>query len=45
VSAPGEILVSRNARDLAIGSRTEFEDRGTHTLEGVSDAWQLFAER
>lgn len=39
----GEILVSRTARDLAIGSHIEFEDRGTHTLKGVPDAWQVFA--
>ncbi len=39
----GEILVSRTARDLAVGSRIEFEDRGTHALKGVSQDWQVFA--
>ncbi len=41
----GEILASRTARDLAVGSRIEFEDRGTHALKGVPDKWQLFAVR
>ena len=39
----GEVLASRTVRDLAVGSKLEFEDRGTHTLKGVSDDWQLFA--
>jgi class 3 adenylate cyclase len=41
----GEILVSRTVRDLAVGSRLEFEDRGMHTLKGVPEQWQLFAVR
>ena len=39
----GEVLASRTVRDLAAGSKIEFEDRGTHTLKGVSDSWQIFA--
>jgi pimeloyl-ACP methyl ester carboxylesterase/class 3 adenylate cyclase len=39
----GEILVSRTVRDLAIGSKLAFEARGSHTLKGVSDTWDLFA--
>lgn len=39
----GEVLASRTVRDLAVGSKLEFEDRGTHTLQGVSDPWQIFA--
>jgi len=39
----GEVLASRTVRDLAAGSKLEFEDRGTHTLKGVSDSWQIFA--
>jgi class 3 adenylate cyclase len=39
----GEVLASRTVRDLAAGSKLQFEDRGTHTLKGVSDSWQLFA--
>jgi len=39
----GEILVSRTVKDLVVGSGIEFNDRGTHELKGVPDAWQLFA--
>jgi len=38
----GEVLASRTVRDLAVGSKLEFEDRGTHTLKGVSDPWQIY---
>jgi class 3 adenylate cyclase len=40
---PGEVLVSRTVKDLVAGSGIEFTDRGTHTLKGVPDAWQLHA--
>ena len=40
---PGEILVSRTVRDLVAGSDIALEDRGTHTLKGLSDPWHLFA--
>ena len=33
----GEVLVSRTTRDLAVGSKIAFDDRGTHTLKGVPD--------
>jgi class 3 adenylate cyclase len=39
----GEILVSRTVRDLVAGSGIRFTDRGTHTLKGVEDEWQLYA--
>ncbi len=39
----GEVLASRTVRDLAVGSKLEFVDRGTHTLKGVADPWQVFA--
>ena len=42
-AGPGEILVSRTVRDLVTGSGIDLEDRGTHTLKGLSDPWQLFA--
>ena len=45
LAGSGEILVTRTVRDLAVGSRLEFEERGTHMLKGVPDAWQLFAVR
>jgi class 3 adenylate cyclase len=42
-AGPGEILVSRTVRDLVTGFGIALEDRGTHTLKGLSDPWQLFA--
>lgn len=39
----GEVLVSRTVRDLVSGSGLAFEDRGTHTLKGVPEDWQLYA--
>jgi class 3 adenylate cyclase len=42
-AGPGEILVSRTVHDLVTGSGIALEDRGTHTLKGLSDPWQLFA--
>jgi class 3 adenylate cyclase len=44
-AGPGEVLVSRTVRDLVAGSDITQEDRGTHTLKGVGDQWQLFAAR
>jgi class 3 adenylate cyclase len=40
---PGEVLVSRTVVDLVTGSGLRFEDRGTHSLKGVPDEWQLYA--
>ncbi len=42
---PGEVLVSRTVRDLVAGSGLEFEDRGTRSLKGVPEEWQLYAVR
>jgi class 3 adenylate cyclase len=42
-AAPGEVLVSRTVRDLVAGSGITLQDRGTHTLKGLDDPWQLFA--
>lgn len=39
----GEVLASRTVKDLVAGSGLRFIDRGTHTLKGVLDDWQLFA--
>lgn len=41
----GEVLASRTVRDLTAGSKLEGEDRGLHTLKGVSDDWQIFCVR
>jgi class 3 adenylate cyclase len=43
VAGAGEVLVSRTVKDLVAGSGIEFADRGTHTLKGVPDEWQLYA--
>jgi class 3 adenylate cyclase len=39
----GEILCSRTVKDLVAGSGFIFTDRGTHSLKGVADDWQLYA--
>ena len=39
----GEVLVSTTVKDLVIGSGITFEDRGTHVLKGVQDAWTLYS--
>jgi class 3 adenylate cyclase len=43
VAGAGEVLVSRTLRDILIGSRYGFADRGMHQLKGVPDRWQLYA--
>jgi class 3 adenylate cyclase len=45
MAGSGEVLVSRTTRDLAVGSKIEFDDRGTHMLKGVPEPWQVFAAR
>jgi class 3 adenylate cyclase len=39
----GEIVCSRTVKDLVAGAGYAFADRGTRTLKGVPDSWQLFA--
>jgi hypothetical protein len=39
----GEILCSRTVKDLVAGSGFSFADRGTHSLKGFPDDWQLCA--
>lgn len=43
LAGPAEVLVSRTVKDLVAGSGIEFTDRGSHTLKGVPDTWQLYA--
>jgi pimeloyl-ACP methyl ester carboxylesterase len=38
-----EVLVSNTVKDLVIGSRMVFSDRGAHELKGVPGEWRLFA--
>ena len=39
----GEIVCSRTVKDLVAGSGFAFADRGTRSLKGVPDSWQLYA--
>ena len=43
LAGPSEVLVSRTVKDLVAGSGIAFDDRGTHTLKGIPDEWQLFS--
>ena len=43
VAQPGEVLVSRTIRDLVAGSGIALDDRGEHSLKGVTGEWQLYA--
>ena len=38
-----EVLVSNTVKDLVIGSRMTFADRGARELKGVPGEWSLFA--
>jgi class 3 adenylate cyclase len=40
---PGEVLVSGTVKDLVAGSGIEFNDRGTHELQGVPGEWHLYS--
>ena len=42
LAGAGEVLVTRTVKDLVAGSGIEFQSRGTHTLKGVPDNWELF---
>jgi class 3 adenylate cyclase len=42
LAKPGEVLVSTTVKDLVIGSGISFQDRGTHALKGIPDAWHLY---
>jgi class 3 adenylate cyclase len=42
---PDEVLATRTVKDVLVGSGFDFTDRGTHTLKGVPDSWQLFSVR
>ena len=43
LAAPSEILVSQTVKDLVVGSRLAFEDRGLNELKGIPEAWHLYA--
>jgi class 3 adenylate cyclase/pimeloyl-ACP methyl ester carboxylesterase len=42
-AGPSEVVVSSTVRDLVVGSRLDFEDRGTHELRGVPGDWRLWS--
>jgi class 3 adenylate cyclase len=37
------VLVSRTVRDLVVGPKITFEDRGSHALKGIEGDWNLLA--
>jgi pimeloyl-ACP methyl ester carboxylesterase len=43
IAGSGEVLVSSTVKDITAGAGIAFEQRGTHTLKGVPDQWQLFS--
>jgi class 3 adenylate cyclase len=43
IAQPGEVLVSSTVKDLVVGSRIEFSDRGSQVLKGVPGEWRLYA--
>jgi class 3 adenylate cyclase len=45
LAGAGEVLVSSVMPPLVLGSRIEFDDRGTHELKGVPGSWPVFAVR
>ena len=45
IARPDEVLVTRTVRDLVAGSDIDFDDRGEHSLKGVSGCWVLLAAR
>ena len=43
LAGASEVFVSSTVRDLLVGSRFEFDDRGEHELKGVPGTWRIFA--
>ena len=43
LATSGELLASRTVKDLAAGSGYTFTSRGSHSLKGVPDQWELLA--
>lgn len=43
LARPGDVLVSRTVRDVLIGARYKFKERGIHELKGVPSKWPLYA--
>ncbi len=45
LAGAGEVFVSSTTRDLVAGSGIGFDDRGSHVLKGIPDAWHVFSVR
>jgi class 3 adenylate cyclase len=45
LAGAGEVFASSTVRDLVAGSGIAFDDRGSHVLKGIPDAWRVFAVR
>jgi class 3 adenylate cyclase len=43
LAEPGEVLLSSTVKDLVVGSRIEFADRGAKALKGIPGEWRLLA--
>lgn len=43
LAAPGEVVVSRIVKDLVAGAGLQFTPRGTHSLKGVREQWEVYA--
>lgn len=43
MAGPSDVLVSRTVKDLVAGSGIAFTSRGSHTLKGVPDQWEVYA--
>jgi class 3 adenylate cyclase len=39
----GEVLLSRTARDLVLGSELTLVERGARALKGLPGRWRLYA--
>jgi class 3 adenylate cyclase len=42
LAGAGEVMVSGTVRDLVVGSKIQFEERGEHALKGIDGSWRLF---
>lgn len=45
LAEPGEVWATSTVRDLVVGSRLAFDERGRHALKGVPGEWTLLAAR
>ena len=43
LAGAGEILTTRTVRELTAGAQLSFSERGSHTLKGIPETWDLFA--